>query len=230
VLKKGGDETLVACVADGAGTAALGGDGSAIACDAMIRCAAAYHESSRSWESFGREEALAWCETARQEIFACAEKSGCVVRDLATTLCMAIVSPASAAFFQIGDGAIIVKSGGVYGVVFWPQAGEYAGSTNFLTSDAFRDHLEFQTAGSAVSDVALFTDGIERLALHFDSRLAHAPFFNPLFAAVRSCACTEQLTEDLRRFLQSDSMRSRSDDDKTLILASRVSSDAGEPL
>jgi hypothetical protein len=37
------------------------------------------------------------------------------------------------------------------------------------------------------------------------------------------------LTEELRRFLQSDSMRNRSDDDKSLILALREPSEVGHP-
>jgi hypothetical protein len=122
-----GDEnaqTLIACVADGAGTAAFGAEGSAIACEAMIESAVAFSEAKRKWESFERSDAVAWCELARQEIQASAERHQCGLRDFATTLCVAIVAPSCAAFFQIGDGAIILKNrGGVYGVVFWPQSG-----------------------------------------------------------------------------------------------------------
>jgi hypothetical protein len=228
-----GDEnaqTLIACVADGAGTAAFGAEGSAIACEAMIESAVAFSEAKRKWESFERSDAVAWCELARQEIQASAERHQCGLRDFATTLCVAIVAPSCAAFFQIGDGAIILKNrGGVYGVVFWPQSGEYANSTNFLTSDAFREHLEFQKVASPMACVALFTDGIERLALQFETKVPHAPFFDPLLAALRDCECTDPLTEELRRFLQSDSMRNRSDDDKSLILALREPSEVGHP-
>lgn len=230
VLGDGAAGTLVACVADGAGTSAMGAEGSAIACDVMIDCAASYLQANGGWAAFGREDAIEWCENARREIQACADKCACSVRDLATTLCVAIVAPSAAAFFQIGDGAITLKSGGVYGVVFWPQSGEYANSTNFLTSNAFREQLEFRVAARGFSDVALFTDGIERLALQFECRSPHAPFFDPLFAALRACDSTEQLAKDLGRFLQSDSIRTRSDDDKTLILASRVPAEVGEPV
>ena len=36
------------------------------------------------------------------------------------------------------------------------------------------------------SDVALLTDGMERLALRFDSRTPHLPFFEPFFQALRT--------------------------------------------
>jgi hypothetical protein len=126
----------------------------------------------------------------------------------------------SSAFFQVGDGAMILRRCGVYGVVFWPQSGEYANSTNFLTSDDFREQLAFSAAGGC-SDVALMTDGLERLALRFDSQTPHIPFFDPLFRALRAADDVAGLNEGLRQFLASESVQSRSDDDKTLILASR---------
>jgi hypothetical protein len=73
------------------------------------------------------------------------------------------------------------------------------------------------------SDVALLTDGMERLALRFDSLTPHPPFFRPLFEALRATTNVDALTEDLRQFLQSDSVQNKTDDDKTLVLASRIS-------
>jgi hypothetical protein len=66
------------------------------------------------------------------------------------------------------------------------------------------------------------TDGIERIALKFDSQTPHTPFFDPLFRALKSAADVESLSEGLRGFLGSDSVQHRSDDDKTLILAART--------
>jgi hypothetical protein len=73
--------------------------------------------------------------------------------------------------------------------------------------------------------VALFTDGLERLALRFDCRTPHIPFFDPLFRALRTASDLQSLNDGLRQFLASDSVQIRSDDDKTLILASRDGSD-----
>jgi hypothetical protein len=66
------------------------------------------------------------------------------------------------------------------------------------------------------------TDGMERLALRFDSRTPHLPFFEPFFQALRTGDASRDLDGALLRFLESESVRSRSDDDKTLILASRI--------
>ncbi len=138
---------------------------------------------------------------------------------MATTLCVAIAAPRICRFFQIGDGGIVVRTQGVYGVVFWPQSGEYPNSTNFLTADGYRDRLDFAAIDHGCTHIALLTDGLERLALSFHQQIPHQPFFEPLFKALRTTANVDGLNEDLRAFLASDSVQLRSDDDKTLILA-----------
>jgi len=223
VLGEASDGTLIACVADGAGSAKHGGEGSAIVCERIVENAAAFYESNGNFDSLQAEDVESWCNDARGVIEIDAESRECKIREFATTLCAAIVTPTRSCFFQIGDGAMILCSGGVYGVVFWPQSGEYANSTNFLTAKNFQDHLEFLAITSEISDLALFTDGIERLALLFDCQTPHPPFFEPLFQTLRSTDAPEDLSKDFCHFLESDSVAERSDDDKTLVLASQVS-------
>jgi hypothetical protein len=222
VLGSDSDAILVASVADGAGSAKHSAIGSALACESILHSATAHFERYRSFAGVQSDDVVSWCEAARAMLEADAASRGVNVRELATTLCAAIVSRNHSLFFQVGDGAIIVKRGGVCGVVFWPQSGEYANSTNFLTSNEYRDHLQCCVAATGFSDVALLTDGIERLALRFDSQTPHLPFFEPLFQALRTDVGSRNLEDGLRRFLESDSVRARSDDDKTLILASCI--------
>ena len=214
---------LLACVADGAGSAKYGDEGSSIACDTILEKAVSFFKSQDSFEGLQYDDVLAWCEDACQRIMAAAENHGCETRELATTLCVAIISQSRSYFFQIGDGAIVVKNNGTFGVVFWPQSGEYANTTNFLTSPEYKQHLEFLESANSFSDLALITDGLERLALQFDNQTPNSPFFHPLFGALRSTSDLKKLSEELRRFLESDSVRSKSDDDKTIILASHIS-------
>lgn len=42
--------------------------------------------------------------------------------------------------------------------------------------------------GDDVHDVALMSDGVEPLALHFASRTAHGPFFRSVFAPLNASA------------------------------------------
>jgi len=221
LLAVGPTETLIACVADGAGSARFGEFGSSIVCETILECASAYSASFANFDGLQVEDVLRWCEEARTRIEAEAVRRQCEVRELATTICTAILSATGSICFQIGDGAIILGHDGIYGVVFWPQSGEYANSTNFITSKEYRERIEFLATPTPVSDVALFTDGLERLALRFDSQTPHVPFFDPLFRALRATSEVEGLNEGLRGFLSSDQVQHRSDDDKTLILASR---------
>ncbi len=223
ILSEGSSGTLVACVADGAGSAKHGREGSAIACERIVENAAAYFESHDGFDSIESSDIEGWCDDARRKIEEDAKARVCSTREFATTLCVALVSPTRSCFFQIGDGAMILGSSGVYGVIFWPQSGEYANTTNFLTAADYQDHLEFLAITGPFADLALFTDGLERLALAFDNQTPHPPFFEPLFQALRSSHQSEALSNDLRQFLQSPSVQARSDDDKTLVLASRIS-------
>jgi len=169
ILGNSPNEILVACVADGAGSAKYSEEGASIACEAVLQGANKHYETDHRFDRLGVDDLLHWCETARQRFGELAEQRACPLRQFATTLCVAILSPRHALFFQIGDGAIILGSQGAYGVVFWPQSGEYANSTNFLTADKFRDLLEFRKVNRPFSEVALLTDGLERVALQFHS-------------------------------------------------------------
>jgi hypothetical protein len=113
-----------------------------------------------------------------------------------------------------------------YGWIFWPQHGEFANQTNFVTQDNVLEILEFEMEERCVDEIAIFTDGIERLVLDLQSKTAHAPFFRPLFgwlAKTELAAAGEEIptSEVVSRYLGSKQINDRTDDDKTLILASR---------
>ena len=91
-------------------------------------------------------------------------------------------------FFQIGDGAIVYQAeDGRYVPALWPQSGEYANCTWFLTDPDASSRVQAARARS-VHEVALLTDGLQGLALQFVTRAAHGPFFEPMFARLRSGA------------------------------------------
>ena len=222
VLGDEANHTFLACVADGAGSAEHSEVGSAIVCNTIVECAEAFLVAGGQLENLARQDVLRWCAEARARIEREASGFNCEVRELASTLCAAIVAPTRSCFFQIGDGAMILRRSGVYGVVFWPQSGEYANSTNFLTSHHLDSQLEFLSIDAACNDIALMTDGLERLALRFDSQTPHEPFFDPFFRALRATDDFTGLNDALQTFLGSQPVRERSDDDKTLILASFI--------
>lgn len=144
-------------------------------------------------------------------------------RELACTLLGAVIGPTQATYFQIGDGAIVSRRNGNLVPVFWPEAGEYANMTYFVTDAKATEHLRCEIQ-DATDEVALFTDGLQRLALVFATETAHEPFFEPMFKVLRASTDdqTDQLCAALERFLGSEAINERTDDDKTLILATRM--------
>ncbi len=80
-----------------------------------------------------------------------------------------------------------------------------------------------------VEELALFTDGLERLALDFATNTAFPGFFEPMFKPLKitNAGRQRELSRELRTFLDSPRVIERTDDDKTLILARRIAS-AGE--
>ncbi|MGE5150850.1 MAG: protein phosphatase 2C domain-containing protein, partial [Rhodospirillaceae bacterium] len=142
----------------------------------------------------------------------------------ACTLLAAVVGDQSAVFVQIGDGAMVISSGTGWRHVFWPQHGEFANTTNFVTSERAVPELEFVRVDEAVQEIAIFTDGIENLVLQKAGKTAHAPFFDSMFPPVRKSLASgvdAELSRALDKYLSSPTINNRTDDDKTLILASR---------
>jgi hypothetical protein len=170
--------------------------------------------------------ARGWIAETASQLREVADESGGSISDYACTLLASVVSDDAAAFLQIGDGAIVVSQGEEDGwaYVFWPQHGEFVNTTNFVTSAKAGDESLFELARHRVEEIAMFSDGIENLVLHKASKTVHEPFFRGVMAPVRrlpSDGVDERLSQELCAYLQSPRVCERTDDDKTLVLATR---------
>lgn len=227
VLEDADGRTVVVLVAsDGAGSASRAAEGSGLVCTTFEGLAADYFEGGGCVADISVDKARFWIKHLQTQIACRATAEGLVPRDYACTLLAAIVSEDAAAFLQIGDGAIIVSADqpGEWTWVYWPQHGEYANTTNFVTDEKVEDYLAFGSSKGAIYEIAVFTDGIERLVLHFAGKTVHAPFFNKMFVPVRALAndgLSVELSMGLEEYLSSQAVCERTDDDKTLILATR---------
>jgi hypothetical protein len=217
---------LVACIADGAGTAVLSDVGARTACESIMNSALMHFEVHRNLATLQPAELINWCEQAHSLIMRLAEQEQHVPRDYASTLCVAVLAARRSLFLQIGDGAIVARRRGVCGTIFWPQSGEYLNTTNFLTAADYRERLQVCAVDAPFADAALFTDGVERLALQFDAMIPHLPFFQPLFAGVRAAENVGALEVDLKGLLESPAVAAKNDDDKTLLLACWIDDEA----
>jgi hypothetical protein len=134
----------------------------------------------------------------------------------------AILAAGWAAFAQIGDGAMVFDGDEGYTVAFWPDTGEYVNMSYFLTDELFRDRLRIEIVERTVNELAVFTDGLQMLALDFTATQTHGPFFAPLFNTLRSGTDIMKLSDSIRVFLDSKRINERTDDDKSLLLAARI--------
>ena len=103
-----------------------------------------------SFLDIGRDKVVGWIAKTAERLTARAHDDGNSPKDYSCTLIAAIVGNDAAAFAQIADGAIVVSHGEADGWswVFWPQHGEFANQTNFITQDNALEVLEFELARS----------------------------------------------------------------------------------
>jgi hypothetical protein len=176
-------------------------------------------------EGISRDTVRDWLTIVRRQLSDVAEEQGACLREYACTMLAVVAGQTATAFFQIGDGAIVVDDEHLrWRYVFWPQKGEFANSTNFVTQDNALDRIVFEFHGKPISELAVFTDGIESLVLRYADRAVHAPYFDRVFATLRSSTILgldAEMSAALAAHLGSAAVCERTDDDKTLVLASR---------
>ena len=218
------DGILLAAVADGAGSAALSEMGAALAAAAALDFLESRLKggelpaSDEDWRLLLKSAAA----QARESVVAEAGRRSQPARDFASTLLLLIATPDLAAALQIGDGAALVSDGpDALAPMIRPAASEYLNETTFLTSENAVESAAIEIRRGVVRRIALFTDGLQMLALKMPSYEAHPPFFAPLFRFLEAAPDLTEAREQLKVFLNSPRIRQRADDDLTLFLAMR---------
>ena len=223
---RAGHDVLVAVVSDGAGSASHSHVGSRLVCEAVVARVEHLLASGGDVTDIDRSEAQRWLAAVVETLAVHAELHELVPRDLASTCLACVAGPAGTICLQVGDGAIVVDDPSAgFAPVFWPQRGEYANSTVFVCDPGALDTAEFTVLDRAVDRIAVLSDGLQMLALHYATRTAHPPFFAGLFATLELQPSGESndLNCALDDLLDRKAITDRTDDDRTLILASRRS-------
>ncbi len=218
-----GKEILLCCASDGAGSAKYAVDASFYTTRKIIDGLAdpAFIESG-----FTETGLYSIVEHIYAGLTEGANDNGVALNEYSCTLLGCFITADKAAFFQVGDGAIVRNDGsGFYTPVWWPQNGEYQNATSFLVDDPTFSNLKITILNEAVNEVAIFTDGLQMLALNMEASNAHQPFFTPLFNHLQMADDEQKinvLNRKLEEFLNSAAINDRTDDDKTLFLATRL--------
>ena len=219
-------EVLIAVASDGAGSAQHAQVGAATACTSFISHLRASLDEAGNLSFLTADYVKEWIADFQSKIKFSAEQNESSAREYACTFVAAIIGNEQSIFAQIGDGGIVIleaETNDTYQTVFWPQQGEFAGQTNFLTDSKATANLMFKTINQNTQEVAVFTDGMQSLVLNEENQTAHSPFFRPIFAALRKteAGCAVALQNGMSEYLWSPRVTERTDDDKTLIFATR---------
>jgi hypothetical protein len=212
---------LIAVVCDGAGSASYGGQGAAITCRTVSESARIHFSNSKDLPR--DDDVWNWVDEARERINRAAASRSLERREFSCTLVTVFATDAAAMILHIGDGAAVVRLDGKWVAPSWPAHGEYASQTFFVTDDP-APQLRITRLEIPVDVAAVFSDGIERLVLDFASQTAPAPFFDIMMKPFESAIATgrnQKLSASLKRYLDSDRVNERTDDDKSLVFAVR---------
>lgn len=138
--------------------------------------------------------------------------------EFATTLLGIVVTRNRTAFLQIGDGAIV--TGPPWAIVFEPQHGRFHNESRFITdADAF-DRLQHTIRSGPQGSIVMFTDGLEDLVLAPKTLAVHPPLFDYIAAHLalpRRPGLHGALSAEIAEQMTSGAVRSRTDDDTTLL-------------
>ena len=215
---------FVTVVSDGAGSSSQSGIGAAITCGALCKHIKKHFRDRSTVPQITSEIVEVWVNDARAKIAKVADDAGYESREYAATLVLAVVGTSEAVFAQIGDGACVFKTNETgYEIPIWPMHGEYASTTYFITAPD-KARLEVAKVEAEITDLAVFSDGIEKMALISEEDGVDAAFFGVLFAPFQTIETTGRSRDHsalLRSWLESKDICEKTDDDKTLILACR---------
>ena len=223
----------ILALSDGAGSCELSHIGSKVACLGFIKGVKEIikpHKGNvddldRFLAGTEKEVWLSALDYAAQSIILAAEKLGAnPEKSMACTFLGAIIGSSCAIVLQIGDGAWVAETGSTgFNAVTWPEHGEYANQTYFLTQAGYTDHLQFEKIpnNGNLRSLVGFSDGIERLCLNFSQKTAVDGFFRPL-ADAQAHQSKKDFKHGLKRFLASERVTNLTDDDASVIIASRA--------
>jgi hypothetical protein len=215
LLDEGKNQLFAFAIADGAGSAEHSGEAARLAVSSFIQ-----EMSKPERDRFFVEEAVAreMFDIVRQKLLSHADALRCPVRELSCTLLGGLVSSEKAWFAQIGDGACVYANTKGYHLATVPVSGEFVNQTVFVVSDDWEESFQFRSVAGPISGVAGFTDGLQNLIIRFTDNSVHEGFMDPILQKLRVHDALD-LQEAFRSFINSERINSRTDDDKTLVIA-----------
>lgn len=211
---------LCAVVCDGAGSAEFGGEGASIVARTISQALRQHFHATSLLP--GDEDIWTWLDAARDRVSLAAERRDKTRRSFASTLVMLASIGDRVVTAHVGDGAVVARNDAGWETLSAPENGEFASSTYFVTDDP-APRLRVRRREGKWTAYAVFSDGIEQVALDHQNDAPHAPFFNTMIEPLDRLSHpgkNGKLSDALAAFLSGSRICERTDDDKTLLLIS----------
>ena len=215
-------DALCVIVSDGAGSSSHGGEGASLVCRMLSTVICDWIANHGGLPP--DDQLYEWLDLVRDRLALVAKKRELTKRQFASTLVALIVRGDDLLALQVGDSALVARKAGQWEAICWPENGEFASTTYFITDDPEPRLQIVRKAAGDYDAFAAFSGGIDSIALHHANQEPHARFFDPMIKPVDQASERGRLvalSAALGRYLDGPAICDRTDDDKTLVLVSR---------
>lgn len=218
-IEKLNNERSVIAVADGLGEADLAHEGSKLATNKAVDVLTQKIDSVDDLTSESVEKPIKDAiKSARAAIQNKAETTDTQVKELETTLLVAVIGPTGVAGAIVGDGGIVCNVEDEYTLLVEREEAMLDLGASHITIPVMQDNWEesyrFNTIENC-SGIAVFSDGLEEFT--WEGADANPDFFDSVFALVRDHDDPAPASETLSAALQ-DHPYEEFGDDKTIVV------------
>ncbi len=209
----------IIAVADGAGSAKRG-DAGALTCVSSSISFFLHHRKTLTQKENTPGLIKKAFHFAYLSILAVSRKMNLELKDLATTLIIAVIYSDSVFTGHIGDGGVVIKTKDNLIVLSEPEKSEYINETSFITDRNWINSLRINQIHTEIEGVFVFTDGCQRGILRYEGErwIPYDKFFNPVLKFFKGCTEKRIFQRDLKLLLNSEKFLKISRDDRTLVV------------
>ena len=211
------DLGVVAAISDGMGSAKYADVGSSLAANFVVDYLVENLEEKMEDEAIVEliKEAYEKTHNRLQEE---ADITEVDIKDLNATLLVFLSIKDRQFYGQVGDCTAVGLKDETYKVIVEQQRGEYANATfSICNLQSVKDGI-YEKCDAFYEAVALMSDGVESMSISSKDNAVSQLFFAPFFKVFEHDTFNEKsITKSLERFLSSERINKKTDDDKTLL-------------
>jgi len=207
----------IACISDGMGSASHADIGSQTASRFIVDFLARTLDDDMSDEDILTSIKEGFIEV-NDALHMEANDRSLSIKDLNATLLVFVTLGDRQFYGQVGDCAAIGKRDDIYEVIAKQQRGEYANATFSICNLESIEHGIFEKCAHFYPMVALMSDGIESISISAKDKTVSSLFYDPFFKVFDHDNYDQmEIQKSLERFLSSERIGKKTDDDKTLL-------------